>query len=261
MDRRLLLLEASALVGALVLAEMGALFLELRTARILDWFVAMAPLLWVNASAAVLYLFWRGYTAAPGSRGPAARPSDRWIWPDFARLRTAARRRGFRPVWAGVGAAYGLLYMALQGMLIVDFSGGLPPVFAVLESPVGYGPGLAWSLAPSVGLLLRPYAVAALVALASFSGLLVALFAFSLWDRRRRARALSGPLAGLGVLCPACFTTPATGLVVGYVAPAAALVGLGTSSLFSLTLAVATALLLVSLAIMWVALAWLSRLP
>lgn len=43
MFRRLIWLEVSALLLALILLEMGVVMLELRTAIIADWFVSLAP--------------------------------------------------------------------------------------------------------------------------------------------------------------------------------------------------------------------------
>ncbi len=59
MFRRLIWLEVAALLLALVLLEMGVVMLELRTAIIVDWFVSLAPLIWINVSAVSLYAFFR----------------------------------------------------------------------------------------------------------------------------------------------------------------------------------------------------------
>ncbi len=63
--------ETIALLLALILIEMGLVLLELRTAIVQDWFVTLAPLLWINASILVLFVFFRqlGSTEV-GSLGP-----------------------------------------------------------------------------------------------------------------------------------------------------------------------------------------------
>lgn len=259
MSRRALALETAALLVGLATLEAGALLLELRTAVIRDWFVALAPLLWVNASAAVLYLLGRGL-APGGEAGGPGRGWTRLLWPRFSSLQARLGDPSVRVLWLALGVGYGAAFLLLQGMLILDPTGGLPAVGAVLTSPVGYGPGIAWSPHPTVGLLLRPYSTAALVALSVLSGLVLALFVSVVRGGTGNLRSLTGPVAGLGVLCPACFATPATGLAVAYLAPAVALAGLGTTSLFAFAMGVATGVLLLSLLFLWMTLSYVSRL-
>lgn len=257
MHPRILWMEAAAVVGGLTLAELAAVLVELRTAVILDWFVSLAPLLWINVSALFVYLLVRGWTLP---REVQASGGWRWLLPEFPRMRQVFSLRPFRALAVGVGVAYALAFALLQGILVVDLTASIRPFFTVLGSPVGYGPGVAWAPTPYAGVVLRPYALAATLALALLSSVVLALFAFLLRHGRGALGALPGPVAGLAVMCPACFATPATGLFLAYLAPAATLVGLGTLPLYTLSLAVATGLLLVSLVVLWMTMGWLTRL-
>jgi hypothetical protein len=258
---QLLLYETTALLGALLGVEATALLLEFRTSVILDWFIALAPLMWLNVSIIILYVFLRELfqaRTAAASRGGASR-IDRFLRPDFRALYVATRWRSVRWLWLLAGTAYAIIYMLLQGMVAVDPSGDLIPFLAIVNSPVGYGPALVWVPLPTVTVLLRPYTLAAAVALSFFSGLVLSLFGFLVMTGRRKTGALPAPLAGLAVMCPACVTTPATGLFLAYVAPLATAAGLGSAPLFATALATATALLVAGLLLLWLTIAWLSR--
>src|SRR5438093_8753252 len=54
MRARVVWLEMSLILVALTFAELGEVLRELRTDVVLDWFVSLAPLIWINASAVVL---------------------------------------------------------------------------------------------------------------------------------------------------------------------------------------------------------------
>ncbi len=253
--------ESAAVVGALVLLEMGVLLVEIQSAIILDWFITLAPLIWINASVLVLYAFFRQLAGSSELPSTPRKRGKTWelFRTEFATIRGALRTRAFKLLWLGFGLVYAVIYMLFQGILVVDLSGRLEPLFVTLQSPLGYGPALTWAPTHSFGLLLRPYTVMAAAALSLLSGIVLSLLVFSIAKGRRSLRALPGPLAGLGVMCPACFASPATGLFLAYLAPAATLAGLGTLPLFSMTLAVSTILLIVSLIVLWMTIAWLSR--
>jgi hypothetical protein len=259
---RLLWLELAAILVALMTLEAGAILIELRTSIILDWFIALVPLVWLNVSVLFVYAFLRQLlyrvpaTEAPG--GPR-RGLPNLLRVDFAALKAALQRPVMKLLWVLSGLVYGLLYMYLQGMLIVDPAGDIVPLFSILESPIGYGPAVAWAPTTTFGFLLRPYTLAAAVALSLLSGLVLALFASLFAASREAVKALPGPIAGFGVMCPACVASPATGLFLAYLAPAVTLAGLGSASIFSVTLAVSTALLLTALLLLWTTAAWLSR--
>jgi hypothetical protein len=256
--------EAIALALALVLVEMGFVLLELRTAIVQDWFITLAPLLWLNVAILVLYVFLRllagsgepetEHTGGRGGRG------YRFLTPRFGVIRQALRPPTMKVALLLVAVGYVLSYAFLQGILVLAPSVAGPFGPLVLESPLGYGPALVWSPSQGFGMLLRPYTVAAAVALAVLSGIVVVLFLQVARRDRRALTSLTGPLAGLAVLCPACFATPAAGLVAAYLAPAVTLVGLGTGAAFAFSLGLATALLLVSLLLLWATATWLSRL-
>ncbi len=259
MRPRILWLEAAVVVVGLTMAELTALIMELQSSLILDWFVSLAPLLWINGSVLFVYVLLRGVTLPQGA---AEVPTGGWrlLHPELSAVRQVLSRPPLRAFAVGAGLAYALAFALLQGLLVVDLAGSIRPFFTVLRSPVGYGPGVAWAPTAYVGVVLRPYTLAAAVSLALLSSVVLSLFAYLLRHGRGALRALPGPMAGLAVMCPACFATPAAGLFLAYLAPAATLVGLGTVPLFTLTLAVATVLLLLSLLVLWMTMAWLTRL-
>ncbi|MFQ5908510.1 MAG: hypothetical protein ACE5JE_06785 [Thermoplasmata archaeon] len=264
MSARWIWWEVIALALALVLVEMGFILLELRTAIVQDWFITLAPLLWLNAAILVLYVFLRQLAVRGGTATEQAEARGgrgvRFLTPHFGTIRQALRPPSMKAALLLVAVGYALSYAFLQGILVLAPSvlGPFGPL--VLESPLGYGPALVWAPTQGFGMLLRPYTVAAAVALAVLSGVVVVLFMQVARRDRRALTSLTGPLAGLAVLCPACFATPAAGLVAAYLAPAVTLVGLGTGAAFAFSLGLATALLLVSLLLLWATAAWLSRL-
>ena len=256
--------EATALLLALVLIEMGLVLLELRTAIVQDWFVTLAPLLWMNASILVLFVFFRQLGSKEvGSRDRGRSEAGRLrslLQPRFGAIRRALRPTSMRIAVLLIALGYGFLYALLQGIIVFAPNTAAPLGPLVLESPLGYGPALVWAPTRTFGVLLRPYTVAAAVTLAILSSVVLALFLRIATRHRPALASLTGPLAGLAVICPACFATPAAGLFVAYLAPAVTLAGLGTGAAFALSLGLATALLLASLILLWATAAWLSRL-
>ncbi|MFQ5919663.1 MAG: hypothetical protein ACE5I4_06425 [Thermoplasmata archaeon] len=255
--------EATALLLGLVLVQGGLIFLELRTSLVQDWFVTLAPLVWLNASILVLYLFFRQLAAADlglSDGGSKTVLSRRLFRPRFHALRRAFRPRAMKVAVALIALGYGILFAVLQGILVLSPNTVAPLGPLLIGSPLGYGPALVWAPTPAFGLLLRPYTVAAAVALAVLSGVVLALFIRIARRDRPALTSLTGPLAGLAVLCPACFATPVAGLLAAYLAPAVTLIGLGTGAAFTLSLGLATVLLLASLILLWATVAWLSRL-
>jgi hypothetical protein len=255
--------EATALLLALLLIEMGLIMLELRTAIVQDWFVTLAPLVWINASVLVLFAFFRQLGAGDPDVRVGAREGGRWgraFHPRFGTLRRVLRQRPTRIAVVLIAVGYGVLYAILQGILVLSPNLVAPLGPLIIESPLGYGPALVWAPTQAFGLLLRPYTVAGAVALAVLSGVVLAVFVRIAGRERPALASLTGPLAGLAVLCPACFATPVAGLLVAYLAPAVTIVGLGTGAAFAFSLGLATALLLASLFLLWATTAWLSRL-
>ncbi|MFQ5553305.1 MAG: hypothetical protein ACE5EW_06270 [Thermoplasmata archaeon] len=256
--------EATALLLALVLVEMGIILVELQTAIVQDWFITLAPLVWMNASILVLFAFFRQLGSAE------AAPTDqvdagggrvrRFLQPRFGVVREALKPPSMKVAFVLIAVGYALLYALLQGILVLTPDAFAPFGPLVLPSPLGYGPAVVWSPAGGIGILLRPYTVAAAVALAVLSGFVLVLFLRVATRDRQAFASLTGPLAGLAVLCPACFATPVAGLFVAYLAPTFTLLSLGTSAAFAFSLGLATALLLVSLLLLWATAAWLSRL-
>lgn len=252
-------MELAAIGLGLVLIQLGTLFVELQTSSVTDWFITLAPLIWVNVSVLFVFALFRQLHRGAHEAGTGLQSVWDRLKPDWDSLKRTVGRRRLRIIWLVGGLGYALGYALLQGILVVDVTGSIVVGAVFLPSPIGYGPGVAWSPVPSVGLLLRPYTLGAGVALSIYSGLILALFARVLSLSRRHLVGVSGPLASLAVICPACIATPATGLFVAYIAPAATLVGLGTLPLFSATLAASTTLLLISLFLLWWTVAWLSR--
>ncbi len=257
---RVVWLEMSLILAALTFAELGEVLRELRTDVVLDWFISLAPLVWINASVAVLYAFVRLYFSsafAPPSGDASRARAVSFLVPNLRILR--ARRSRIRSAWAIASVAYAVAFGYLQGIFVVDLSGSLRPVFVVIESAVGYGPGIAWAPTTTFGVQLRPYSVAAAIVLSLLSGLVFAL-AFQIVTRTKRAtKALSGPLLGFAVMCPACASGPLSGLFLAYVAPIAFMGGMGSASAFSRLLGVSTVLLLVTLILLWTLISFLSN--
>src|SRR5256885_14984895 len=61
MRRSVLWLELPLILLALLFVEVAAILRELRTDVVLDWFVSIAPLIWIDASILILYAFLRLY--------------------------------------------------------------------------------------------------------------------------------------------------------------------------------------------------------
>ena len=261
MRTRIVWLELSLILLALTFAEVGEVLRELRTDVVLDWFVSLAPLIWINVSIVVLYSFFRLYfspvlapTATIGTVRARAIP---FLVPEFRILRAGGK--SFRRAWGVATLAYAIAYALLQGIFVVDLSGSLQPVFVVIESAVGYGPGIAWAPTTTFGVQLRPYSVAAAVALSILSGLVFALAFHVIRRRQRVARAFPGPLLGFAVMCPACAGGPVSGLFLAYIAPIAFMGGMGSASAFSRLLGFSTLLLIVTLVLLWTVISFLTN--
>src|SRR2546427_4864146 len=260
MRTRIVWLELSLILMALSFAEFGEVLREIRTDVVLDWFVSLAPLIWSVASILVLYAFFRLYFSpdlVPPKTGPAMRRASAFRVPNIRVLR--ARGRSVRKVWAISALVYAVAYALLQGIFVVDLSGSLQPVFVVIESAIGYGPGIAWSPTPTFGTELWLYPVAAAAALSLLSGLVFALAFQVIATSQRAARTLPGPLLGLAVICPACAGGPLSGLFLAYVAPIAFMGGMGSASALSRLLRFSTLLLIVKLVLLWTAISVLPQ--
>src|SRR5438034_10916869 len=64
MRGRVLGAELAIVLAALLFAETGVILLELRADRILDWFVSLVPLIWIDVSVLFLYAFFRLFFSA-----------------------------------------------------------------------------------------------------------------------------------------------------------------------------------------------------
>jgi len=252
MRSRIIWLELSILLLALLFAEFGEVLREIRTDVVLDWFVTLAPLIWIDASIVVLYAFFRLYftpeLVPPRTIGAMKRVSALLV-PNTRVLRGGTR---LRKVWAISAVVYAVTYAFLQGVFVVDLSGSLSPVFVVIESAIGYGPGIAWAPTTTFGIQLRPYSIVAAATLSLLSGLVFALaFQVISTTGQRAARALPGPLLGFAVMCPACASGPVSGLFLAYITPIAFMGGMGSASAFSRLLEASTLLLIVTLVLSW----------
>src|SRR5919201_2455867 len=260
MRTRMVALELLLILFALSFAEFGEVLREIRTDVVLDWFVTLAPLIWIDASILVLYAFFRLYLRPDlvPPRSPAAtKRASTFLVPSTRVLR--ARGSSIRKIWAFSSFVYAIAYAFLQGIFVVDPAGSLQPVFVVIESALGYGPGIAWAPTTTFGIQLRPYSVAAAAALSTLSGLVFALAHQVVTTTPRAARALPGPLLGLAVLCPACAGGPVSGLFVAYVAPIAFMGGMGSAFAFSRLLEFSTLLLVVTLVLLWAVISFLTN--
>src|SRR5438445_1649803 len=252
MRSRIIWLELSILLLALLFAEFGEVLREIRTDVVLDWFITLAPLIWIDVSIVVLYAFFRLYFTpelVPPRTSAAMKRVSAFLVPNTRVLRGGTR---LRKVWAISAVVYAVTYAFLQGIFVVDLSGSLSPVFVVIESAIGYGPGIAWAPTTTFGIQLRPYSVAAAASLSLLSGLVFAL-AFQVINTtgQRGARALPGPLLGFAVMCPACASGPVSGLFLAYVTPIAFMGGMGSASAFSRLLGASTLLRFLTLVLTW----------
>src|SRR5438876_730229 len=148
MRGRVLGAELAIVLAALVFAETGVILLELRTDRILDWFISLVPLIWIDLSVLFLYVFLRLYFSAR------------------------------------------------------------------IDSPASEG---GW------------------------------------------ARAFPGPLLVLAVMCPACASGAVSGLVPAYVEPIAFMGGIGAVSAVARLLGFSTLLLIATLALFWIVIAFITN--
>lgn len=260
--RRLLLLEIALIMVALIYIETFILMFELRMSIVRDWFVVIAPLIWLNLSIAYSYTLLRLLFSEGDRKSLIIKESiaKKLFSPNFKALRNALRSRHLKLLWAVLATVYALTYMLLQGSMVVSLSGELPLIRSVVLSTVGYGPVIVWTLSNYLGLVLRPYIMAATFSLSTSSGLVLSLLIFALSSKGLRVtRALPGPMAGFAVACPTCIASPAMGLFLAYAVPSVTLFSLGATSLFSAALALSTSLLLASYLLLWVSLSLLSR--
>ena len=260
MPRNVLWLELPLILSILIVVELGEVLRELRTDVVLDWFVSIAPLIWINASVLVLYAFLRLYRnpgLVPPQPGTSPLRGGSFLVPNFRAIKEGGR--SFRRFWLGASIAYAIVFALLQGMIVVDPSGSIDPVSTVLDSPVGYGPGFVWAPTVTFGIVLRPFSIATALALSLLSGVVVALSIRLFAASRRSVAAVPGPLIGFAVACPACFGAPISGLFLAYLAPLASMGGMSAASAFSRMLVISTALLIVTLLLLWVVLSLLSR--
>src|SRR6267143_3125442 len=261
MRTRIVWLELSLILLALSFAEVGEVLRESRSDIVLDWLITLAPLIWINASVLALYAFFRLYfrpELAPPRAGTATRRASALLVPNTRVLRV--RGTNVRKTWVISSVVYAVAYALLQGIIVVDPSGSLEPVFVVIESALGYGPAIAWAPTTTFGIQLRPYSVAAAVALSLLSGLVFALaFQVITSTNQRPAKALPGPLLGFAVMCPACAGGPVSGLFLAYVTPIAFMGEMGSASAFSRLLGASTLLLLVTLILSWAMISFLTN--
>src|SRR5438034_9022551 len=259
MRSRIIWLELSILLLTLLFAEFGQVLREIRTDVVLDWFITLAPLIWIDASIVVLYAFFRLYFTpelVPPRTSAAMKRVSAFLVPNTRVLRGGTR---LRKVWVISAVVYAATYAFLQGVFVLDLSGSLSPVFVVIESAIGYGPGIAWTPTTTFGIQLRPYSIAAAFALSLLSGLVFALAFQVVATGRRTGRTLPGPLLGLAVMCPACAGGPVSGLVLASVAPIAFMGGMGSASAFSRLLGFSTVLLVVALVLLWTVISFITN--
>src|SRR3989441_9678282 len=104
MRTRVVWLELSLILLALTFAELGEVLRELRTDVVFDWFVSLAPLIWINVSILVRYAFFRFYFSpdlAPVPIQSVRRSAHPFLVPNFRILRAGAE--SFRRAW-GIAA-------------------------------------------------------------------------------------------------------------------------------------------------------------
>src|SRR6267143_2610903 len=191
MRRSVLWLELPLILSILIFIVFGVVLRELRTDVVLDWFVSIAPLIWINASVLTLYTFLRLYynpNLVPPSFGPSRTRGRVFLAPNFRAIREGGKT--LRRLWVGAAIVYAVVFAFFQGMLVIDPSGSIEPISTVLDSPVGYGPGFIWAPTTTFGIVVRPFSVATAFSLSLLSGLVVAL-SIRLFAVSRRSAALA----------------------------------------------------------------------
>ncbi len=235
---------------------------------IIDPWLAAVPVLWFDVALIGLLLFLWGLSFGGP---PAARSGARaWFALEFPAIRTVLRSAALRSWILGAAAAYAVLLMVLSGMIVVDPAGGAPsgpsgyPFFEVFDAPLGWGPRIVWAPNPYFFVIVRPFTTAITVLLSLLAGFGIGLLGYV----RRSARAsgvagrgTAGAAAGLLVICPACAASPMFALFAGLLTPAAAGETTAAVSLaLGPVLAFSTAMLLVSVVLLWRGVARTSRL-
>src|SRR5205807_572512 len=122
---RVVWLELSILLLALLFAEFGEVLHEIRTDVVLDWFVTLAPLIWIDASILVLYAFFRLYFApelVPPRTVAAMKHVSTFLVPNTRVLRSSPH---LRKGWAISAIVFAVTYAFLKGVFVVDFSGSM----------------------------------------------------------------------------------------------------------------------------------------
>ena len=252
------------------LFQIAEILRDAMAGRIVNPFLALFPVLWLDLALVVLLVLAWGlsFGGTPATQHPG-RPSWRsWFMPDFETLRRALAAPVVRHHVMIIGAVYALVLMLLQGVIVVDFDGAHVPqstTFPYVDAsggPPGWGPRLLWAPNPYVAVLLRPYTVAVTVLLSVLGGLGLGLVASNWRARRsgpRRLRNVAGAVTGVLVVCPACAASPAFAFLSGLVAPAAG----GGAALASFQIgrlvAFSTGMLVVSAFALWIGLARISR--
>jgi len=234
---------------------------------ILDPWLAAVPVLWFDITLIGLLLFLWGLSFGGP---PTARSRPRaWFAPEYPAIRTALRSAALRSWILGAGAAYAVLLMVVTGIIVVDPTGGAPsgasgyPFFEIFDAPLGWGPKLAWAPNPYFVLIVRPFTAGITALLAVLAGFGIGLVGYA-WRSARssseKGRSAAGATAGLLVLCPACAAPPTVALFAGLLTPAAAgqtVAGAGLA--IGPTLAFSTAMLVLSVVLLWAGIARTSR--
>lgn len=218
-----------------------------------DLWLAVYPLLWLNVSfVTMLALVWG-----------ICFPQEHLGWwkrfsPNFATIRAGLSRPKFRRVSLAAALPYGFILAILQGTVMFDPGGHLPPhaspppLFEVTGGPLGWGPELLWIPENHFGILLRPYTFASTCLLSFMFGLWMGLAVSGGTPRPRQTTGrtqAAGAVAGLWVVCPACTLTPTAFILAGVLSPISAagsyILSAPWVALFS------TVMLLASVAALW----------
>jgi len=235
---------------------------EIRTAIIYDWFIILAPLLWINLSIPFTYYLLRKILSSESNYYRVVHGGKlSYLIPDFRNLRELVRLRFFKMLWIGTSLAYFILYAYLQGMLVLSPSGDIEPRLMVVEGSIGYGPVLVFAPADFLGVVVRPYLASAALAISISSGLVITLSIIALFSSKRIAGVLPASFIGLAVCCPACLTTPTLAFLISLMTSLSLTTSFATASTFSNLLLISTTLLITSLTLTWIAISFLSKVP
>jgi len=250
--------DTTTLFFILILLEAIAILIDLSNTYIYDWIPILLPLLWINVSIIAIYSFFRSLVEGrtPTSRGRYSRLLN----PDFKNLKFLFRNKGFKALFIGIAIAYFIIYAYLQGMITLDFSGGITPRVSVLPTIFGYGPVVIIAPTNYIEIFISPYIFTAALAISILSATVISMTISTLASFERVKKVLPTPIIGFAVVCPTCVLSPATAILTSLFSIGSSIIAVSIPT-YTLLFTVSTILLLLTLIMLWVSISMMSRIP